>query len=169
MDVTVAGEPESTDEAAAREEWLARCQAAYGTVYRGLIALGAGPEDANDALQDAFVDALRQHSPVARADGWLFVVASRKWRRARWRRRIFRPLAFRHTSPNPSDRDEEIDLLAELSRLTERQRTVIVSRYVLDLSQREISELLGIAPGTVAATVHQATMLLRERLIGGTK
>jgi RNA polymerase sigma-70 factor (ECF subfamily) len=96
------------------------------------------------------------------------VVAHRKWRRARWRRRIFRPLELARESVT-DDRDEEIDLLQELGRLTERQRSVIVSRYVLGLSQREIAELLGIAPGTVAATVHQATVLLRERLIGGTK
>ncbi len=68
-----------------------------------------------------------------------------------------------------SDREGEIDLLVELRRLTERQRTVIVARYVLGLSQREIAELLGIAPGTVAATAHQTTALLRERLLGGMK
>ena len=43
---------------------------------------------------------------------------------------------------------------------------MIVARHVLGLAQREIAELLGVAPGTVAATVHQATALLRERLLG---
>jgi RNA polymerase sigma factor (sigma-70 family) len=168
MAVTVAGEPDATLDAAARKEWVARCEAAYASVYRGLIAMGAMADDAADALQDAFEDALGQRTPVARADGWLFVVASRKWRRARWRRLIFRPLESARGSIR-TDRDEEIDLLRELRRLTERQRTVIVARYVLGLSQREIGELLGIAPGTVAATVHQTTALLRERLIGGTR
>jgi RNA polymerase sigma-70 factor (ECF subfamily) len=168
MEVTLASEADATLMAATRQEWLAHCEAAYGTVYRGLIAMGATPDDAADALQDAFEDALRQRKPVARPDGWLFVVAHRRWRRARWRRRIFHPLELARGSVR-NDRDEEIDLLMELGRLTERQRTVIVSRYVIGLSQREIAELLGIAPGTVAATVHQATSLLRERLIGGTK
>ena len=168
MDVTLASGPHATLDAAARQEWLARCEAAYATVYRGLIAMGATPDDAADALQDAFEAALRQRTPVERPDGWLFVVAHRRWRRARWRRRIFRPLELVGATIR-SDRDEEIDLLTELGRLTERQRTVIVARYVLGLSQREIAELLGIAPGTVAATVHQATALLRERLLGGTK
>lgn len=168
MVVTVASEPNATPDAAARQEWLARCEAAYATVYRGLIAMGSTPDDAADALQDAFEDALRQRKPVARPDGWLFVVAFRRWRRAGWRRRMFRPLDLVRGSMR-SDRDKEIDLLRELGRLTERQRTVVVARYVLGLSQREIAEMLGIAPGTVAATVHQTTALLRERLIGGTK
>ena len=168
MDVTLASGPDATLDAEAREEWLARCEAVYATVYRGLIAMGATPDDAADALQDAFEDALRLRQPVAHPDGWLFVVALRRWRRARWRWRIFRPLELMRESIW-SDRDEEIDLLTELGRLTERQRTVIVARYVLGLSQREVAELLGIAPGTVAATVHQATALLRERLVGGTK
>jgi RNA polymerase sigma-70 factor (ECF subfamily) len=168
MAVTIAGEPDAALDAPAREEWLARCETAYGTVYRALIAMGATLDDAADALQDAFEEALRQRTPVVRADGWLFVVANRKWRRARWRRRIFRPLDVVRATTG-SDRDEEIDLLRELGRLTERQRTVIVARYVLGLSQRDVGDMLGIAPGTVAATVHQTTALLRERLIGGTK
>lgn len=162
----VASGSDATPDRAARQEWLARCEAAYAKVYRGLIAMGATPDDAADALQDAFEDALRQRTSVARPDGWLFVVANRRWHRARWRQRIFRPLQLLRGSSS-SERDQEIDLLRELGRLTERQRTVIVSRYVLGLSQREIAELLGVAPGTVAATVHQATALLRERLIGG--
>ena len=168
MEVMAAIGPDSSLEGMARQDWLASCEAAYATVYKGLIAMGATPDDAADALQDAFEDALRQRTPVARPDGWLFVVANRRWRRARWRQRIFRPLELLR-GISRSDRDDEIDLLTELGRLTRRQRTVIVARYVLDLSQREIAELLGIAPGTVAATVHQATALLRERLIGGTK
>ena len=81
---------------------------------------------------------------------------------------MFHPLEFVRGSIR-SDRDEEIDLLIELGRLTERQRIVVVARYVLGLTQAEIAELLGIAPGTVAATAHQATSLLRERLNGEKK
>jgi RNA polymerase sigma-70 factor (ECF subfamily) len=168
MEVTLAPDSDLTFDAVARQEWLARCEAAYATVYRGLVAVGATRDEAADALQDAFEEALRQKTQVTRPEGWLFVVAHRRWRRARWRRRLFRPLERAQVSIG-NDRDEAIDLLTELGRLTERQRTVIVSRYVLGLSQREIADLLGIAPGTVAATVHQVTTLLRERLIGGTK
>jgi len=151
-----------------RSGWLGRCEAAYPTVYRALIAMGATPHDAADALQDAFEDAITVNEPVTRAEGWLFIAAKRKWRRSRWRTRIFHPLELVRGSIR-SDRDEEIDLLIELARLTERQRTVVVARYVLGLTQAEIAELLGVAPGTIAATAHQATSLLRERLNGDAK
>ena len=166
MDATLAGDKALHFDSAARGEWVASCEAAYPAVYRALIAIGASESDAADALQDAFEDALKQRTPVVRAEGWLFVVAQRRWRRSRWRQRIFHPLELVRGSSR-SDHESEIDLLVELRRLTERQRTVIVARYVLGLSQREIAELLCIAPGTVAATAHQATALLRERLLGG--
>jgi RNA polymerase sigma factor (sigma-70 family) len=150
-------------------DWLPACEASYPKVYRALVAMGASPEDAADALQDAFEDALREHRAVAKPEGWLFVVACRAWKRHRWRHRLIRPLATLRGIGHVSSREDEIDLFVELAKLTERQRGVIVSRYVLGLSQAETAEALDIAPGTVAATTHQATSLLRERLLGGTK
>jgi RNA polymerase sigma-70 factor, ECF subfamily len=150
-------------------DWLAACEASYPKVYRALVAMGAGPEDAADALQDAFEDALRERRAIARPEGWLFVVACRAWKRHRWRSRLFRPLGALRGVGHHRSREDEIDLFVELAKLTERQREVVVSRYVLGLSQAETADALDIAPGTVAATTHQATALLRERLLGGTK
>jgi RNA polymerase sigma factor (sigma-70 family) len=150
-------------------DWSEACEASYPKVFRALVAIGASPEDAADALQDAFEDALRVRGVVVRPEGWLFVVASRAWKRHRWRDRLFRPLVALRGLGHVTSREDEIDLLVELAKLTERQREVIVSRYVLGLSQAETAEALDIAPGTVAATTHQATSLLRERLLGGTK
>ena len=167
MDAALAGETAALARSE-REDWLRRCEAAYLPVYRALIAMGASEADASDAVQDAFEDALRQRRPVARAEGWLFVVALRHLRRSRWRRRIFRPLASVRATIT-GEHDDGVDLLRELARLTDRQRTVVVARYVIGLTQAEIADVLGIAPGTVAATAHQATTLLRERLLGGMK
>jgi RNA polymerase sigma factor (sigma-70 family) len=153
----------------ADQDWLPACEAAYPKVYRALVAMGASPEDAADALQDAFEDALRQRGAVTKPEGWLFVVAVRAWKRHRWRHRLFRPLTTLRGIAHVTSREDQIDLFVELAKLTERQREVIVSRYVLGLSQAETAEALDIAPGTVAATAHQATALLRERLLGGTK
>ena len=150
-----------------REEWLEACERSYPKVYRALVAMGASADAASDAVQDAFERALREDRPAHRPEGWLFVVACRAWKRRRWRERIFRPIGAIARAIDGLRPDGEIDLLVELQRLTERQRAVVVSKYVIGLSQREIAELLDIAPGTVAATAHQATALLRERLTGG--
>ena len=160
---------EESDDLKHAPGWIEECEAAYPKVYRAVVAMGATREEAADALQDAFERALRQRTPVARAESWLFVVAIRQWRRRRWRERLFRPLE--HVGANghgPSPESEAVDLIAELANLTQRQRTVMIARYVLGLSQQETAAALGITAGTVAATTHQATTKMRERL-GGTR
>jgi RNA polymerase sigma factor (sigma-70 family) len=154
----------ASDAESADTTWLGACEAAYPKVYRALVAMGATAEDAADALQDAFEGALSVRKPVASPEGWLFVVALRQWKRARWRARLFRPLDVIRGHASAERRDDDIDLLTELARLTERQRTVLIARHALGLSQREIGELLGIAPGTVGAIAYQASRKLREQL-----
>src|SRR5262249_61268280 len=93
MQVVSADRAAAGPDEAGRRAWIARCEEAYSRVYRGLIAMGATADEAADAVQDAFEGALRQRTSVTSPDGWLFVVARRKLRRARWRHRIFIPLA----------------------------------------------------------------------------
>lgn len=159
----VEGEASSGDHAHVRERWLASCQAAQPKVYRALIAMGASPHDAEDALQDALEAAVRQRTPAEKPEGWLFVVALRALRRHRWRQRIFHRLDPRTGSPE-TDPDGAIDLLAALARLPDRQRAVLVARHALGLSQRETAAALGIAPGTVSSIGHRAIKTLRESL-----
>lgn len=149
-----------------RNRWIEACEIARTRVYRGLIAMGASRSDADDALQDALEVALRSRTFVSKPDGFLFVVALRKWRRVRWRQRIFSPLEAVTHLASTGDRDAEIDLLREVARLPERQRSVLVARHVLGLSQKETAEALGIAPGTVSSVGHRAIDILRKRLEG---
>ena len=152
---------------AERSTWLKDCEGAYDSVYRGLVAMGATPEDASDAVQEAFERALRQREGKDRPAGWLFIVALRIWRRQRWRQRLFIPLGIlRHVASNDDSREDRIDVLEQLRMLPERQRQVVVARYVLGLSQRETAQLLGISAGTVASTTSQANRKLRESLGG---
>jgi RNA polymerase sigma-70 factor, ECF subfamily len=146
------------------EDWLAACQEAYPRVYRSLMAMGAAQADAADALQDAFERALKQRAPVQRPEAWLFVVALRRWRTARWRNRIFVTLGDRSVGQVAPPGEDAVTLIAELRRLPARERQVIVARYVLGLSQHETADAFGIATGTVAATTAHAAQKLRERL-----
>lgn len=152
-----------SSEETVRSRWIADCGAARSKVFRALIAMGAPRSDAEDALQDALEAAMRTRAPGRQAEGWLFVVALRRWYRMRWRQRIFRALtpfvpAAQH------DHEGEMDLLVELTKLPERQRAVLVARHVLGLSQNETASALGIAPGTVGSIGHRAIKALRERL-----
>jgi RNA polymerase sigma factor (sigma-70 family) len=153
-----------------RSSWTdAAAERAYPRVYRALIAMGASPADAGDALQDAFERALKHATTheevIERPEAWLFVVAARRWRTQRWRSRLFVPLDLLRTQLTvPAPGENAALLITELKRLPRREREVIASRYILGLSQLETAEALGIAVGTVAATTVHATRKLRERI-----
>lgn len=148
-----------------RTDWQQAADTSYDKVYRSLIAVGASPADAADALQDAFERALKLDEEVTRPAGWLFVTAYRRWRTQRWRSRLFAPLsALRNKETSPPPGEDAVLLLDELKRLPPGQRAAFVCRYVLGLSQREAADALGVAVGTVAAATTHATRKLRERL-----
>jgi RNA polymerase sigma-70 factor (sigma-E family) len=86
-----------------------------------------------------------------------------------WRRRSS------HESPRSSDIDiawdGRVDDVAEHERvwqavlsLPRRQRAVTVLRYYEDLSEAQIAETLGMAPGTVKSHSHAANRRLAELL-----
>jgi DNA-directed RNA polymerase specialized sigma24 family protein len=89
-------------------------------------------------------------STIKRPEAWLFVVALRRWRTIRWRRRLFVPLeSVREPVVTPPPGENAVLLIGELKRLSRREREVITCRYNLGLTQRETADALGIAVGTV--------------------
>ena len=84
------------------------------------------------------------------------------WRRRTWREHPSAAL------PEQPERQDSASALAErdlvhraLSRLTERERTVVALRFYLDLSEAQIADELGIKPGTVKSTTSRALAKLR--------
>jgi len=126
-------------------------------------------ERAKDAVQDAFVAALRrrrQWRGEGSLDAWLWRAVLNA---AQDRRRKHEAILVSETPQVPSVEtstsfDEAGDLADALAELTERQRLVLFLRYYGDLEYRQIAETLGVRPGTVAATIHQAQEHLRHRL-----
>ncbi|ADB31516.1 RNA polymerase, sigma-24 subunit, ECF subfamily [Kribbella flavida DSM 17836] len=57
---------------------------------------------------------------------------------------------------------QRLDLLAALAGLTRRERTVVVLRYVENLSEAETARIVGIAPGTVKSTLARGRDKLRR-------
>ena len=58
--------------------------------------------------------------------------------------------------------EQLIDLRSALDRLPDRQRLVVVLRYLADLPDEEIAEALGVWPATVRSLAHRALAALRE-------
>jgi RNA polymerase sigma-70 factor (ECF subfamily) len=154
----------AVDAAGERLRWESAYRAAFPGVYRGLVALGARPDEAEDALQDAFVKGLQRSvdRSVASIDGWVFVVATRAWRRRRMRERILLPWTLLTDREAAGRSDVSRDAFAALRTLPLRQRQIVVARYIVGLSQEEVAELLGIARGTVSATTTHAIAAIRR-------
>jgi RNA polymerase sigma-70 factor (sigma-E family) len=60
--------------------------------------------------------------------------------------------------------DERTELLQALGELPERQRAVLVLRYFNDLTEAQVAEVLGCAPGTVKSSASRGLARLREAL-----
>jgi RNA polymerase sigma factor (sigma-70 family) len=156
----------AVETAADRVRWESAYRGAFLRVYRGLVAMGARPEEAEDALHDAFLKGLEQSTSksISSVDGWIFVVASRAWRRRRVRERLLLPWTLLARAEAPAGDEAQTDVFVALRALTLRQRQVLVLRFLIGMSQEETAELLGIARGTVAATTNQAIAAMRLRM-----
>jgi RNA polymerase sigma-70 factor, ECF subfamily len=136
----------------------------YAHVHRAMCLSFADSAFAEEITQEAFYRALRGWPKVSKLDhpeAWTMVVALNRGRDLVRRRR-------RDDEKGPSlsrsdiqgamdsevhDRIEIIDLLRKVS---ERQRTVLVLRFIAQLSMSEIAEVLDCAEGTVKSTLHAA-------------
>jgi RNA polymerase sigma factor (sigma-70 family) len=101
---------------------------------------------------------------MASPQGWTFVVGRNLLRRGHRRRR--RELDVATTSGATVDQLADPDLWRAVAALPRRQREVVVLRYVADWPEREVADALGISPGTVGRTLHDARARL-ARTLGG--
>ena len=142
----------------------------YGDQYRrlfaSLVVLAGDQEIAQDAAAEALARAL-QHWPRVRTmtspEGWVYRVAVNVMRRSA-RRRAFEKRLMRRVSVDevvPAPAGEVWDLVRALP---ERQRTAVVLRYVADLPELEIAQVMGVTRGTVASTLSDARRSLADVL-----
>ncbi len=128
-----------------------------------------GADAATDAVDEAFVRALAHWHRVQRMEapaGWVFTVARNHLRRTSSRKVVERQLIQRASaSGTPATNDAaDWELWDAVGTLPDRERTAVALRYLADMTERQVAETMGIAPGTVAATLHAARKHLAERL-----
>jgi DNA-directed RNA polymerase specialized sigma24 family protein len=147
------------------DRWEAELERCYASVLRGLMAACGSRELAEDALQDALVAALRpgQRERVERIDAWLYVVGLRALRKGEWRRRLERTLGgIMGSAPAPDI--ERVAAVEMLSKLSARQREIVIARYWMGMSFKEIAEEFRVSVGTATSTVTQALRRLRREM-----
>ena len=136
-------------------------------VHRFLVA-SAGAGAADDCFQETFVAALRAYPrlrPDSNLRAWLFAIARNKAiDHHRARRRAPVPVADVPERSAPPDRpaSPDGDLWAAVAALPEKQRAAVTLRFVVDLSHREIGDVIGCSDAAARRSVHEGLKRLRE-------
>ena len=141
------------------EDWY---RAQHGRVLVAVAVLSGDLDTARDVTAEAFARALgrwdRVHT-MANPTGWTYTVALNLLRRRR-RRSLLHSTFLSGSTPPPRSElgfdDVRLDVMRAVQQLPTRARTAVVLRYVADLTEAEVAEIMSVAPGTVAATLSNA-------------
>lgn len=148
------------------ESFEAFYRRAWHEIHRA-VALGVGNADlAGEAVDEAMVRAYERWGEVSgfeNREGWVYRVAMN------WARSWLRRLRYRSVFDVPDvgvDDPDVVDpkVLEAIGRLSFRHREIVIARFVLDLSEAEMSEVLGVPKGTVKSRLHRALAVLKEDL-----
>jgi len=138
-------------------------RAEFTRFVRVATAVAGDEQSGADAVHDAFVQAVRNRRSF-RGDGpleawlWRMVVNAAKKR------------AGRELASDPQDIPAVHEngfgdpVRSLVAGLPERQRLALFLRYYADLDYESIAATLGVAPGTVGATLNAAHAALRNSL-----
>ncbi|KGN34149.1 RNA polymerase sigma24 factor [Knoellia sinensis KCTC 19936] len=150
---------------AASEALSAIYDASYSRLVAQLIVITGSQEEAEDAVQEAFVKGIRQGARfdlIDNPEAWLRTVAINtqrtRWHRSAVLRRLLPkvPGPVRPVEPTP----ERLAVADALARLKPEWRTVVVLHHLADQPIEAIATQLGLPVGTVKSRLARA----REQL-----
>lgn len=153
-------------------------------LYNALVHILGSSEEAQDALQDAFVQAFRKLETFrgeAAFSSWLFRIAlnaaaSQKRKENRLccasidaaREQSGADPCDPHPDCEPSypleSRERQAQVRSALAELPEEFRTVLVLKEIEGFKYEEIAEIVGCPVGTVRSRIHRARGELRQKL-----
>ena len=128
---------------------------------------------AGETMIAAFENLHRFDPDLGSFAAWLFTIARRRTVDEQRRlARLWRALSRRGAEADSVDdvlsavvrSERAASLRAALNRLPERDREVLLLRYVAELSAPEIAEMLGLSSGAVRTRIHRALQRLSDEL-----
>lgn len=159
----MSGEPPAVDDLIAKIEVIYRRE--YPRFLRVAVAYLGDTERGRDAVHEAFVRAIKSLD----AYRWEGSVEAWLWRtliNVCLVERRHRPVLVAEVleAPHNDAAEDWPEVRTAVASLPERQRTILFLRHYADLDYDQIAATLGIARGTVAATLNTAHSRLREAL-----
>ncbi len=149
-------------------------------LYHALVHWSGNHEDAEDIVQDTFVQAFQKLDSFQGRSAfftWLYRIAFNLAVSRSRRKRPEQSLDHRRselgeevtsedeTAERRAMRAEQVDQVRQaIARLHEDHRAVLVLRELEGLCYETIGEILDLPPGTVRSRIHRARMQLRELL-----
>lgn len=147
------------------EEWY---RAEHPKVLAAILVRADDRGLAEEVVAEAFARALERWERVRgmrSPGGWTYRVARNLLTRRLRRRRLERRAADAQPAEPEVLPERDPALWQAVRALPVRQREAVVFRYVADLPEHEVAERMGVAVGTVAATLHAARARLAATLI----
>ena len=147
----------------------------YGRVLAAAYRVTSNMADAEDVAQSLFLRLGRGEIPqVANFSGYLYRSAVNGALDLLRQRKASEPLETAAElkldgpggSPETaaSDRELGVQLRRAIGELTPRSAEMFALRYLEDMNNRQIAELMGTSQALVAVTLYQARLKLRKRL-----
>jgi RNA polymerase sigma-70 factor (sigma-E family) len=151
------------------EEFSEYVATRWPRLVRSAVLLGCAPAEAEDVVQTALTRCLINWAKVRRADDRdayvhrVLINAFISSRRRRWS--VERAVASVPDLPGEdatAASDSADALQRSLERLTPEQRACVVLRYYAHLTESQMADVLGIAPGTVKSRLSRALKVLAK-------
>lgn len=158
------------------EEELRALVTAVGPRLNALAwSLTGHRQDAEDLVQETLVQVVRKWSRVRSSHNQGAYVSSMMAnlflsgrRRASSREVVSDAVVAANVPPTSAHErlEQGQDLVHRVAQLPERQRAVLVLRYLEDFSTEQIAQALSMSPGAVRSTTHRAYEALRTHADG---
>lgn len=137
-------------------------------LVRAVVLMGCSLADAEDIVQAALIKCYRNWHKVQRADvpeGYVYRTVMNTLADAK-RRKWNGELPTEDVPEDAIDTDAStgITVRRALATMPHAQREVLVLRYYADLSEREIADILRVAPGTVKSRASRGLATLATLL-----
>ena len=140
-------------------------------MVRALVLTGCSTAEAEDQVQTALLRCYRSWSRIRAAgdpDAYVFRVLYNSFKDSRARR--WRGEQPTGELPEPSQHHHDpaetistgLTVRSALLRISQRHRTVLVLRFLADLSERQVAEVLGVPLGTVKSRTARALTELSQ-------
>ncbi|KGM95110.1 RNA polymerase sigma factor [Clostridium novyi A str. 4552] len=145
-------------------------------IFAYLIKSGCKSDDAEDIVQDSFVKAIEFMDGVDndKVSSWLFVVAMNNYKNRLKRKKIVTEISIdddkfyrimvssRNVQQEVLQQEEKRYIDYCLSKLKEEYRMLLIFKYDLELSYKEISKLIGFSENVVKTYLYRARNKFKE-------